>query len=215
MSFPDDPIIEYAIQHSTAEDEVLANLSRETHLHTVYPNMLSGPLQGRLLEMISCLLRPLRILEIGTFTGYSGICLARGLANGGFLHTIDINDETSSIARRYFNLAGVAGNIVMHTGYALDIIPGLNEVFDLIFIDADKEQYVSYYQAAFPKLKTGGFMLADNVLWGGKVLQAIKHPDKETKGILDFNQYVSGDVRVDKVLIPLRDGLYLIRKLTN
>jgi caffeoyl-CoA O-methyltransferase len=215
MPSPDDQFIQYALQHSSPEDVILNSLSRETHLRTVYPRMLSGPLQGKLLEMISHMLKPVRILEIGTFTGYSGICLARGLADGGVLHTIDINDETSVTARKYFKLAGVAGKIVMHTGDALDILPGLDEVFDLIFIDGDKEQYLSYYHAVFDKLRTGGFILADNVLWGGKVLPGIKIGDKETRGILKFNIFVSGDNRVEKILIPFRDGLYLIRKMTG
>jgi len=211
---PDDLFIEYALQHSSPEDEILNKLSRETHLRTVYPRMLSGPLQGKLLEMISHMLKPARILEIGTFTGYSGICLARGLAEGGVLHTIDINDETTIIAHKYFNLAGLAGKIVLHTGDALEIIPALDEVFDLIFIDGDKEQYLPYYHTVFDKLRMGGFILADNVLWGGKVLPGKKISDKETRGILDFNIFVAGDIRVEKILVPFRDGLYMIRKVT-
>lgn len=214
MPSPDDPFIEYALQHSSPEDEILVRLSRETHLRTVYPRMLSGPLQGKLLEMISHMLKPARILEIGTFTGYSGICLARGLAAGGVLHTIDINDETSVIARKYFELAGL-NRIVMHTGDALEVVPGLDEVFDLIFIDGDKEQYLPYYHAVFDKLRTGGFILADNVLWSGKVLPGMKIGDKETRGILEFNIFVARDVRVEKILIPFRDGLFIIRKKTG
>ena len=213
MPIQDDSILAYALQHSSAEDEVLLSLSRETNLRTVYPNMLSGHLQGKLLEMISHLLKPARILEIGTFTGYSGICLARGLADNGILHTIDINDETTAIARKYFDLAGVTDKIRIHTGKALEIIPTLGDVFDLVFIDADKAQYINYYNAVFDKLRTGGFILADNVLWGGKVLESSKYNDRETRGILDFNKFISEDKRIEKLLIPLRDGMFLIRKL--
>jgi caffeoyl-CoA O-methyltransferase len=209
MSASDDAIFEYAGQHSSQEDEVLAALNRETHLSTVYPNMLSGHLQGRFLEMISRLLAPRRILEIGTFTGYSAICMARGLAKGGLLHTIDINDETMVMAKKYIHLASLDDKIILHTGNAMEIIPGLREIFDLV---ADKPQYVSYYNAVFDKLRIGGIILADNVFWGGKVLSENKFPDRETKGILDFNKFVSGDARVEKVMIPLRDGLLMIRK---
>jgi len=215
MSASDDAIFEYARQHSSPEDEVLAALNRETHLRTVYPNMLSGHVQGKFLEMVSHLLAPRRILEIGTFTGYSAICLARGLAQGGLLHTIDINDETMVIAKKYIHLAALDDKIIMHTGNAMDIISNLPEVFDLVFIDADKPQYISYYNAVFDKLRVGGVILADNVFWGGKVLNENKYPDRETKGILDFNIFVSEDVRVEKVMVPLRDGLFMIRKVSE
>jgi caffeoyl-CoA O-methyltransferase len=215
MSATDDAIFEYARQHSSSEDEVLAALNRETHLRTVYPNMLSGHLQGKFLEMISHLLAPRRILEIGTFTGYSAICMARGLAEGGLLHTIDINDETMVIARKYIHLASLDDKIILHTGNALDIISNLGEIFDLVFVDADKPQYISYYKAVFDKVRVGGVILADNVLWGGKVLNENKFPDRETKGILDFNTFVSEDPRVEKVMIPLRDGLLMIRKVSE
>jgi predicted O-methyltransferase YrrM len=212
---PDDPVYEYALGHSSSEDDILNGLYRETYLQTVYPNMISGPLQGKLLEMISKMIKPSRILEIGTFTGYSGICLARGLVEGGFLHTIDINDETMDMAIRYFQLAGLSDRIIIHTGDALHVITTIDESFDLVFIDADKEQYMQYYHAAFGKLKTGGYMLADNVLWGGKVLHGAKYSDKETRGIHEFNTFVSQDTRVEKVLLPLRDGLFLMRKLSG
>lgn len=215
MSVNDDAINEYARQHSSPEDEVLAALNRETHLRTVYPNMLSGHLQGKFLEMVSHLLAPRRILEIGTFTGYSSICMARGLAEGGLLHTIDINDETMVIAKKYIHLAALDDKIILHTGKAIDIISNIQEIFDLVFIDADKPEYISYYNAVFKKLRVGGVILADNVLWGGKVLNENKYPDRETKGILDFNKFVSEDVRVEKVMIPLRDGLLMIRKVSE
>jgi caffeoyl-CoA O-methyltransferase len=185
------------------------------YLRTVYPNMLSGHLQGRFLEMVSHLLAPRRILEIGTFTGYSAICMARGLAQGGLLHTIDINDETMVIAKKYIHLAALEDKIILHTGNAMDIISNLPEIFDLVFIDADKPKYISYYNAVFDKLRVGGLILADNVFWGGKVLNENKYPDRETKGILDFNIFVSEDVRVEKVMVPLRDGLFMIRKVSE
>ncbi|HEX2395246.1 MAG TPA: O-methyltransferase [Bacteroidales bacterium] len=209
----DKNITEYAIKFSTPEDDVLQRLYRETHLTTVYPNMLSGPLQGRLLEFISRMMKPLRILEIGTFTGYSAIFLARGLAPGGVLHTIDINDELSETANRYFKEAGVDHSVVLHVGDALDIIPGINEAFDLVFIDADKEEYIRYYELVFPKVKPGGFILVDNVLWGGKVLPDNRDSDKETMSIREFNNLVLNDSRVEKLMLPFRDGIYLLYKL--
>jgi len=196
-------------------DEVLHGLYRETYLQTVYPNMLSGPMQGKLLEMISHMIRPARILEIGTFTGYSAICLARGLAEGGVMHTIDINDETLELARKYFSLAGLSERIVIHTGDARDIVPALDETFDLVFIDGDKSQYLQYYQAVCGKLRTGGFLLADNVLWGGKVLHGSKFSDKEARGIQEFNTFVSTDPRMEGLLLPIRDGLFIIHKLSG
>lgn len=209
----DKNITEYAIKFSTPEDDVLQRLYRETHLTTVYPNMLSGPLQGRLLEFISRMIKPLKILEIGTFTGYSAIFLSRGLAPGGVLHTIDINDELAETANRYFKEAGVGNSVILHVGDALDIIPGLNESFDLVFIDADKEEYIRYYELVLPKVRQGGFILVDNVLWGGKVLPGNKDNDKETISIREFNNMVLNDPRVDKLMLPFRDGIYLLYKL--
>jgi predicted O-methyltransferase YrrM len=208
-----DMIWDYALRHTTAEDEVLHCLYRETNLKTVYPHMLSGQLQGKLLEMISRMMSPSRILEIGTFTGYSAICLARGLRDGGLLHTIDINDELADLALNYFKLAGLEEKIIVHTGDACMLIPELKEVFDLVFIDGDKEQYSEYYKVAMDSLKTGGYILADNVLWGGKVLHPSGMMDKEARGILDFNETVMADPMVEKIFLPLRDGLYLIRKI--
>lgn len=210
-----DLINEYARQHTTPEDDIIRNLNRETHLKTIYPRMLSGHLQGKFLEMISKMIRPSRILEIGTFTGYSAICLARGLANEGLLHTIDINDELTEMAVKYFTLAGMLDKIVIHTGDARKIIPGINEIFDLVFIDGDKSQYVQYYEQAMKKLKTGGFILADNVLWNGKVLPVYAGNDKETNGIRSFNGYVAGDNRIEKLLLPFHDGIFILRKLQD
>lgn len=208
-------IMDYVIRHSTAEDEILNGLYRETNLKTVYPRMLSGHIQGKFLEMISFMIRPSRILEIGTFTGYSAICLARGLSDNGLLHTIDINDELIEMASKYFTLAGLQHKIRIHTGDACEVVPALNECFDLVFIDGDKEQYLQYYEVAFAKLRTGGFILADNVLWGGKVLPDCLDKDKETEGIRNFNSVIVNDPRIEKLLLPLRDGIYLLRKLTD
>lgn len=206
-------ITEYALQYSTAEDPVLYRLYRETNLKTVYPHMISGHLQGKLLEMISHMIRPDRILEIGTFTGYSAICLARGLSEKGLLHTIDINDELTEMAFKYFGQAGLAEKIILHTGDAREIIPGLRDNFDLVFIDGDKEQYLEYYSQIIKKVKTGGFIIADNVLWGGKVLPGYTGRDKETAGIDEFNRFVAKDTCVEKILLPFRDGWFILRKI--
>ncbi|MBN2813246.1 MAG: O-methyltransferase [Bacteroidales bacterium] len=211
----EDAVSEYAIQHTSPEDDVLHRLYRETNLTTVYPRMLSGHLQGKLLEFISRMIKPSRILEIGTFTGYSAICLAKGLTPEGVLHTIDINDELSDTALRYFTLAGMESKIFMHCGDARQVIQGLSEMFDLIFIDGDKEQYTDYYELALAKLNIGGFLLADNVLWGGKVTAEIVRTDKEAEGIRAFNELVAKDTRVEKLFLPFRDGLYILQKLTG
>lgn len=202
----------YIQNHTTAEDEILAQLYRETHLRVLNPRMLSGPVQGKLLEIFSRMMNPLAILEIGTYTGYSAICLARGLAPGGVLHTIEVNPELDEIAGKYFKIAGLEKKIVRHTGDALHIIPSLEEIFDLVFIDAAKEHYPDYYSLVFDKVRTGGIILADNVLWDGKVVHQSKKPDKETAGIIAFNDMVQQDVRVENVMISDRDGLMIIRK---
>ena len=204
----------YAQKHTTPEDEILHRLYRETNLTTVYPRMLSGHLQGQLLKMISQMISPSRILEIGTFTGYSAICMARGLAHDGILHTIDINDELAETAKRYFRLAGLENAIVMHVGDAIRIIPEIDENFDLVFIDGDKEEYLQYYEKVFPKINRGGFILADNVLWGGKVLAEYGDDDKETRCIREFNAFVAADDRVERLLLPFRDGIFMIRKIS-
>lgn len=201
----------YIELHTTGETDTLKELNRETHLRTYYPNMLSGSVQGKFLEMISRMIGPNRILEIGTFTGYSAISLARGLKAGGKLITIEINDEMETFIKNAVNKAGMSEKIDLRMGDALSIIPVLEEEFDLVFIDADKEQYVDYYELALSKVKKGGFLLADNVLWGGKAVSDDK-PDKETKGIRRFNDYVKNDDRVEQVLLSIRDGLMLIRK---
>jgi predicted O-methyltransferase YrrM len=203
---------EYLLQHTTPEDDILYKLNRHTHLTSLQPRMLSGPIQGKLLEMISRMIAPQRILEIGTYTGYSAICLAKGLTDNGHLHTIDINDEICDTALEFFRLADMASKITLHIGSALDIIPMLNEEFDLVLIDGDKRQYPRYLELVLPKVKTNGYILADNVIWGGKVL--LNEPDDAyTKGVMDFNDLVANHNGLEQVLLPLRDGLMLIRKL--
>jgi predicted O-methyltransferase YrrM len=209
-----DPLLqEYIEGHTTPEPELLYELRRKTFLHTPYPRMLSGPVQGRFLEMISRMIRPERILEIGTFTGYSAICLAKGLARDGKLHTIEAEPAYSVIARDYFRKAKLDDLIELHDGDALDIIPQLKETFDLVFIDAAKDHYVDYYEAVFDKVRQGGYILADNALWDGKVLEKERPGDKETKGIIEFNKMVQEDERVENVLLSVRDGLMVIRKI--
>lgn len=206
-------IEEYIQQHTTPESALLHELHRKTHLHTPHPRMISGPVQGRFLSFISHMLRPENILEIGTFTGYSAICLAQGLTEGGVLHTIEAEGAYADIAREYFRKAGLTDSIVLHEGNALEIIPLLIEPFDLVFIDAAKEQYVDYYHAVFDKVRPGGFILADNTLWDGKVVERAMDGDAETRGIVRFNEVIQNDARVENVLLSLRDGLSVIRKI--
>jgi len=203
----------YAEEYTTSETDYLHGLYRETHLKTMYPRMLSGHLQGQFLKMVSCMIRPQRILEIGMFTGYSSINLAQGLAEGGVLHTIDSNAESVEIGKRYFEKAGLKDKIHIHIGNAMEIIPTLNEIFDLVFIDADKENYLNYYKLIFERMRTGGFILADNVFWSGKVFEKQKGKDKEAEGIIAFNDFVKNDDRVENMLLPLRDGVMMVRKL--
>jgi predicted O-methyltransferase YrrM len=209
----DPRLEEYIENHTTPETELLYELRRITFLHTAYPRMLSGPVQGRFLEMISRMIRPERILEIGTFTGYSAICLAGGLAPGGILHTIEAEPGYAEIAREYFRKAKLEDRIVLHAGDALDIIPQLNETFDLVFIDAAKEHYSNYYHAVFEKVKPGGFILADNALWDGRVLEGASAKNPETRGMIRFNEEIQQDPRVENVLVSIRDGVMVARKL--
>lgn len=202
----------YALQMSDPESPVLQRLSRETQAKVLKPRMLSGHLQGKLLEMISLIHKPLRILEIGTYTGYSAICLAQGLAPDGLLHTIDHNPELEEFSRHFFTQAGLEQKIIQHIGEALDVIPQLNETFDLVFIDADKENYVTYFEMVFDRMPYGAIILADNVLWDGKVFKEPAPKDPETQGIIRFNHFIRDHKGVQKILLPLRDGLTLIRK---
>jgi len=204
-------IEQYILQHSEPHDPVLAELEKETFLKVLNPRMLSGHHQGLLLTMFSKMIRPASILEIGTYTGYSAICLAKGLKPGGKLVTIEMNDELESIASKYFAKAGLSEVIEQHFGYALKIIPRLNGPFDLVFIDADKREYCQYFEMVFEKVVQGGWIIADNTLWDGKVASTAE-PDQQTAGIIDFNRMVAADTRVEKVIVPIRDGFTLIRK---
>lgn len=208
-----EKIEKYILDNTTEEDGFLAELNRETNLKVVNPRMLSGHLQGKFLEMVSTMIRPKAILEIGTYTGYSAICLAKGLSLDGVLHTIEINPELKEIAARYVEKSGMKYKIQQHIGNALEIIPSLDESFDLVFIDADKENYLNYYRLVFNKLKKGGFILADNALWDGKVTDARNNQDKETRGIVEFNGFIQQDKRVENMVLPLRDGIMIVRKL--
>ena len=203
----------YITDHTSPEGELLEDLRRNTYLKTPYPNMISGPLQGKFLELISKMLKPERILEIGTFTGYSTICLASGLAGGGKLDTIDSNDETYEMATEYFKRAGMESRIHQIKGDALEIMKDLDRHYDLIFIDGEKREYTAYYKLAIELLKKGGIILADNVLWGGKVVDNNNKNDPATAGILAFNKLVVEDNQVELVMLPVRDGLSLIRKI--
>ncbi len=213
MEFLDKAIEDYSIQHSTNEDSVLSELNRETNLKVMMPRMLSGHIQGRVLSTFSAMLKPDRILEIGTYTGYSAICLCEGLSEGGLLYTIDTNEELEGLVRNYFEKAGCANKVKYIIGNAMNVIPTLDETFDLIFIDADKINYSNYYDLVFDKVRKGGFIIVDNVLWSGKVLNKREKMDKDTLAIDNFNKKIKTDMRVEKILFPIRDGLFVIRKI--
>lgn len=200
----------YAEQHTTPENDLLKRINRDTNANVLLPRMLSGHLQGRVLSMISQMIRPKAILEIGTYTGYSALCLVEGLADGGTLITIDINEELEEKAKGYFEL--YHDKIDYRIGNALNIVPALNEMFDLVFIDADKINYTNYFDLVIDKVRAGGFILADNVFWNGKVLD--ERPDADTRAIISFNQKIHNDKRVENVLLPIRDGIMMIRKLS-
>lgn len=212
MNLLPDSIENYIIDHSSQEDQVLYELYRETNLKTTHPRMLSGAVQGRFLQMLVSLTQAKSILEIGTFTGYSAICLARGMKAEGRLHTIDIKEEFFQMANKYIKKAGLENQITQHIGNALDIIPQIAEKFDLIFIDADKVNYPQYLELVVDKLYSGGLLIADNVLWSGKVVEELKSDDKDTRGVLAFNKMIQEDDRFENTLLPLRDGLMLARK---
>ena len=205
-------IEEYLEQHTTPMDEVLHELYRETHLHAMNPRMASGPVQGRFLQLLCQLMQPKKVLEIGTFTGFATICMARGMASDGLLTTIEANEEYEGIIRKYLAKAAVADRVRLIIGDAKEVIPTLEGGFDLVFIDADKISYPSYYDLMIEKLNPGGVVLADNVLWEGKVLN-VGTKERDTKAIQAFNDKVQNDPRVENVLLPLRDGLMMVRKL--
>ncbi len=205
-------IEKYILNHIDSEDEILRELDRETHLNVLGARMISGHLQGQVLTLLSKMIRPEKILEIGTFTGYSAICLAKGLKENGKLITIEIDDELENMAGKYFEKAGIQHKTEQRIGPALEIIPTLNLTFDLVFIDAHKPEYPAYYKAIFDKVKPGGYIIADNTLWSGKVLEVPAEDDYQTRGILEFNAMIKNDDRVEKVILPLRDGMTVIRK---
>lgn len=208
----DEKVEEYCEFHTTPETELLKKIFRETNLKVLNPRMLSGHLQGKLLEFFSILINPEQILEIGTFTGYSAICLAKGLKKDGVLHTIEKNIELKDIILKNFNRAGIIKNTKLYIGNALDVIPEINKKFDLIFIDADKINLLNYYNFVFEKLNNGGLIIVDNVLWNKKVIEKIKPNDADTKAIKKFNDFVQNDERVENLMLPIRDGLMLIIK---
>ena len=213
MDFLPEKIEKYVVQNTRAEGDLLATLNRETYTKMLTPRMLSGHLQGQVLRMLAMMIKQLNVLEIGTFTGYSAICFASALKPGGKIYTIDNNPEIEETTRKYFKRAGVEAKIEFIVDDAIKVIPELNETFDLVFIDADKENYCNYFDLAFPKLKKGGYIFADNVLWSGKVLEPYNSLDKDTKAIVNFNNKVNEDKRVENVLFPIRDGLMVIRKV--
>lgn len=204
---------QYAELHTSGESELLQKINRDTHANVLRPRMLSGHLQGRFLALFSGMIKPERILEIGTYTGYSALCLTEGLLQTGKIITIDINEELETRVRGYFSQSNYRDKIDFRIGSALTIIPTLTEIFDLVFIDADKINYSNYYDLVFDKVRLGGYILADNVLWSGKVLAP--SPDKDTLAILDFNKKVQQDGRVENILLPIRDGIMVVRKISN
>ena len=208
-----DPLLEkYVCEHTANESDLLKKINRETHLEVLQPRMLSGHFQGRVLSMFSKMIRPERILEIGTYTGYSALCLAEGLTPNGKLVTIDINEELAARVRGYISESTYAKQIDYLVGNAMELIPALNEKWDIVFIDADKDNYINYYHLVFPMVKVGGYIIADNVLWSGKVID-LSQQDKDTSLLREYNQLVHQDDRVEEVLFPIRDGLMIARKI--
>lgn len=213
MHFISEELEDYIERHSENEPELLAALNKETYQKILLPRMLSGHFQGRVLSMLSKLIRPVNILEIGTYTGYSALCLCEGMQKNGVLHTIDIKEELVDFQRKYFDKSPWGKQIIQHLGEAIEIIPAIDLKFDLVFIDADKENYLEYYKMIVPKMNQGGIILSDNVLWSGKVVEPIEPNDLSTKILVAYNQYLKDDPRVETVLLPIRDGLTVSRVL--
>jgi predicted O-methyltransferase YrrM len=211
MHFISQELEDYIEQHSDNEPRLLAALNKETYQKILLPRMLSGHFQGRVLSMLSKLIKPVNVLEIGTYTGYSALCLCEGMQQNGQLHTIDIKEELIDLQRKYFDKSTFGSQIFQHLGEALKIIPTLNLKFDLVFIDADKENYINYFNLIVPKMNKGGIILSDNVLWSGKVLEPLNSKDLSTKILLEYNQLLKNDPRVETVLLPIRDGLTVSR----
>jgi predicted O-methyltransferase YrrM len=213
MEFLPEKIENYSTNHTTSESELLLELNRETWAKVMTPRMLSGHMQGRILSMLSKMIQPTTIVEIGTYTGYSALCLAEGISENGTLHTIDINEEYIAFADKYFQKSTYKNKIKQHIGNAIDILPEIKEKIQLVFIDADKENYSNYYNLVFDKLEVGGYIIADNVLWSGKVVE--DKMDEETKALVDYSKLVHQDKRVENVLLPVRDGLMICRKISE
>ncbi len=213
MHFLSEDLEDYVAAHSQAEPELLAQLNKETYQKILLPRMLSGHFQGRVLSMLSKLIRPKSVLEIGTYTGYATLCLCEGMQKNGIVHTIDIKEELVDFQRKYFDKSPWGSQITQHLGEAVTVIPALKEKFDLVFIDADKENYLNYYELIVPKMNQGGIILSDNVLWSGKVVEPLKEGDLSTKVLLEYNQRLNTDPRVETVLLPIRDGLTVSRVL--
>lgn len=213
MHFLSADLEKYIANNSESEPELLRELTRETHLKAIQPRMITGHFQGRVLSLLSKLIAPTNILEIGTYTGYSAICLAEGLRANGYLHTIDVNEELFDIQRKYFDKSAFGSQIIQHIGDAITIVPKLDVKFDLVFIDAEKKNYDSYFEAAISKTTSGSVILSDNVLWSGKVVEPLQKSDKATKALLAYNHKLKTDPRIETVLLPIRDGLTLSRVL--
>lgn len=213
MHFLSEDLEDYIALHSQDEPELLAQLNKETYQKILLPRMLSGHFQGRVLSMLSKLIRPKTILEIGTYTGYATLCLCEGMQQEGIIHTIDIKEELIDFQRKYFDKSPWGTQIIQHLGEAVSIIPTITEKFDLVFIDADKENYINYYELIVPKMNKGGVILSDNVLWSGKVVETLNPKDTSTKILLEYNQLLKNDPRVETVLLPIRDGLTVSRVL--
>ena len=212
-NFIDSKIFNYSLSKSSKEPKILNDLNRETHLKILNPRMLSGHYQGRILSLVSKIIKPKTVLEIGTYTGYSTICLSEGLDKNGNIHTIDHNEELLVIQNKYFKKAGISEKVKQYTGDATKIVKKLNLDFDLVFIDADKENYPLYFDSIIEKVKPGGVIIADNILWSGKILEKVEKEDYATKSIIEFNDKVNNDDRVETIILPIRDGLSLIRKI--
>jgi caffeoyl-CoA O-methyltransferase len=213
MDFLPKEIDKYSTDYTQSESELLSELNRETHVKMLIPRMLSGHMQGRVISAISHMMRPKHILEIGTYTGYSALCFAEGLAEGGKITTLDMNEELTPMVEKYFSKSKYANQIDFKIGNAIDLIPTLEGPFDLVFIDADKENYANYFDLVIDKVPSGGFILADNVLWSGNILKPVAEMDKNTLALHEFNQKVHVDTRVENVLFPIRDGIMVLRKL--
>ena len=212
MNFLPQNLDDYVVAHSAKEPELLQQLNRETNQKVLQPRMLSGHYQGRLLSMISKLVNPRTILEIGTYTGYSALCLAEGLKTDGVLHTIDVNEELIDLQKKYFDASAYSGMIMQHLGGAVDLIPTIKENLDLVFIDADKPNYPKYFHLVMEKLNPGGIILSDNVLWSGKVVEPVQEEDESTKALLEYNKLLAEDDRLETVMLPVRDGLSISRR---